>query len=128
LNFEDFSLVFKLKEKGYHNTHKGKNFIDSFIGQMNNNRLSTLSDLPREDKKFLTSQAKIFLQGLCNYKKEKGKTLITSENKSLNTRKGLFYEIIDLNGNVVITCNSIIAVMDFLEISRYIVLKRIRRR
>ena len=81
LDFEDFSLVFKLKEKGHHHTHKGKNLIDSFIGQMNNNRLSTLSYLPREDRKLLTSQAKIILQGPSNYKKEKGKTFIISENK-----------------------------------------------
>ena len=60
-----------------------------------------------------------------NYKKEKGKTFIISENKWLTIRKGVFYEIADLNGNVIITCNSIAAVMDFLEVSRYIVLKRL---
>lgn len=125
LDFEDFSLVFKLKEQGHHYTHKGKILIDSFIGQMNNNRLSTLGGLPREDREFLISQAKIILQAPSNYKKEKGKTFIISENKWLTVRKGVFYEIADLNGNVVITCNSITAVMDFLEVSRYIVLKRL---
>ena len=66
LDFEDFSWVFKLKEQGHHYTHKGKNLIDSFIGQMNNNRLSTLGGLPREDREFLISQAKIILQGPSN--------------------------------------------------------------
>jgi hypothetical protein len=81
LDFEDFSLVFKLREKGHHYTPKGKHLIDSIIGQMNNNRLSTLSGLPGEDRNFLTSQAKIILQGPSKYKKEKGKTFIISENK-----------------------------------------------
>ena len=67
MDFEDFSWVFKLKEQGHHYTHKGKNLIDSFIGQMNNNRLSTLGGLPREDREFLISQAKIILQGPSRY-------------------------------------------------------------
>lgn len=78
-----------------------------------------------KDRKSLITQAKIILQGPSNYKKEKGKTYIISENKWLTTRKGVFYEIIDLNGNVVIICMSITAVMDFLGVSRYIVLKRL---
>jgi len=127
LDFQDFSLVFKLKEEGHHHTDKGKILIDSFIGQMNNNRLSTSAgaSLHREDKELLISQAKKILQGPSNYKKEKGKTFIISENKWLTYRKGVVYEIIDLNGNVVTTCKSITAVIDFLEVSRYIVLKRL---
>lgn len=125
LDFEDFSLIFKLKEQGHHYTHKGKVLIDSFIGQMNNNRLSTLCGLPREDRKVLISQANIILQGPSNYKKEIGKTFIISENKWLKTRKGVFYEIRDLSGNVLITCNSILAVMDFLVVSCYIVKKKL---
>lgn len=124
-DFEDFSLVFKLKEQGHHHSYKKKILIDSFIEQMNNNRLSTLGVNFAKDRKSLISQAKIIFQGLSNYKKEKGKTYIISENKLLTTRKGVFYEIIDLNGNVVITCMSITAVKDFLGVSRYIVLKRL---
>jgi len=81
--------------------------------------------LPREDRELLITQAKIILQAPSNYKKEKGKTFIISENKWLTVRKGVFYEIADLKGNVVTTCNSITAVMDFLGVSRYIVLKRL---
>lgn len=94
---------------------------------MNNNRLSTSAgaSLHREDKELLISQAKKILQGPSNYKKEKGKTFIISENKWLTYRKGVVYEIIDLNDNVVTTCKSITAVIDFLEVSRYIVLKRL---
>lgn len=132
LDFQDFSLVFKLKEEGHHHTDKGKILIDSFIGQMNNNRLSTSAgaSLHREDKELLISQAKKIIQGPSNYKKppsitefdggreaEKGKTFIISENKWLTYRKGVVYEIIDLNGNVVTTCKSITAVIDFLEVS-----------
>lgn len=93
----------------------------------------------REDKELLISQAKIILEGPSglrpsfiersdergNYKKEKGKTFIISENKWLTYRKGVVYVIIDLNGNVIITCKSITAVIDFLEVYRYIVLKRL---
>ena len=39
LDFEDFTWVFKLKEQGHHHTEKGKCLIDSFLEQMNNNRL-----------------------------------------------------------------------------------------
>ena len=66
LYFEYFSLIFKLKEQGPHYTHKGKVLKDSFIGQMNNNRLSTLCRLPREDRKVLISQANIISQGPSN--------------------------------------------------------------
>ena len=92
---------------------------------MNNYRLSTLDKLPKEDRNLLISQAKVILQGPSNYKKEKGKTFIISQNKWLTVRNNVFYEIRDLNDNVIITCNSIIAVMGFLEVSRYIVLKKL---
>lgn len=77
-DLEDFSLIFKFKQQGHHYTHKGKNLIDSFIGQMNNNRLSTLGGSPREDRESLISQAKIILQGpsFFSIKKRKEKLLL----------------------------------------------------
>ncbi len=124
LDFEDFSWVFKLKEQGHHRTYKGKILIDSFLEQMNNNRLSTFGK-PRVDKGLLISQAKIILQGPSNYKKVKGKIWIISENKWLSYRKHVAIEILDVKGNVVKTWLSIAAVMDFLGVSRHIVLKRL---
>jgi len=68
LDFEDFFWVFKLKEQGHQYTQKGKILINSFIGQMNNNRLSTFGSVssPRVDRDLLISQAKIILQGPSN--------------------------------------------------------------
>jgi hypothetical protein len=62
-----------LKEQGHHHSHKGKILINSFLEQMNNNRLST-SGKPRADRELLISQANIMLQGPSNYEKVGGKT------------------------------------------------------
>jgi len=71
-----------LKEQGYHHTEKGKYLIDSFLKQMNNNRLSTSVDSgPKINRELLISQAKLMLEGPSNYKKVGGKSLIISENK-----------------------------------------------
>nr|AMX22318.1 hypothetical protein [Cryphonectria parasitica] len=126
LDFEDFTLVFKLKEQGYHHTEKGKYLIDSFLKQMNNNRLSTsVGSGPKINRELLISQAKIMLEGPSNYKRVGGKTLIISENKWLTYRKNVNIEIIDIKGNVINTCVSIAAVMEFLGLSRYMILKRL---
>ena len=124
LDFGDFTWVFKLKEQGHHHSHKGKILINSFLEQMNNNRLST-SGKPRADRELLISQANIMLQGPSNYEKVGGKTWIISKNKWLTYRKHVAIEILDDKGNLVKTCQSITAVMDFLGVSRYIVLKRL---
>ena len=124
LDFEDFVWVFKLKEQGHHHTQEGKTLINSLLEHMNNNRLST-SDKPRADREFLISQAKIMLQGPSNYERVGGKTWIVSENKWLTYRKPTVIEILDDKGNLVNKCQSIASVMNFLGVSRYIVLKRL---
>jgi hypothetical protein len=65
--------VFKLKEQGHHYSNKGKILINSFLEQMNNNRLSTVNSA-KIDRDVLISQAKLILKGPSNYKIEKGKT------------------------------------------------------
>lgn len=54
-----------------------------------------------------------------------GKTWIISENKWLTYRKPTVIEILDYKGNLVNKSQSITSVMDFLGVSRYIVLKRL---
>ena len=78
------------------------------------------------------------LEGPSNYRKEVGgKTWIISqpplrmnfflknfaqrglENKWLTYRKSVNIEIVDIKGNVIKTCASIAALMEFLDMSRY---------
>ena len=73
----------------------------------------------------MISQAKIILKGPSNYQKVGGKTLIISENKWLTYRKSVNIEIVDIKDNVIKRCASILAVMEFLNISRYMILKRL---
>lgn len=126
LDFEDFTWVFNLREQGHHHTEKGKCLIDSFLDQMNNNRLSTsVGSASKINRELLISQAKIILEGPSNYKKVGGKTWIISENKWLTYRKSVNIEIVDIKDNVIKTCASIVAVMEFLNMSRYMILKRL---
>ena len=127
LDFEDFTWVFKLREQGHHHTEKGKCLIDSFLDQMNNNRLSTsVGSASKINRELLISQAKIILEGPSNYQKVGGKTWIISENKWLTYRKSVNIEIVDIKDNVIKTCASIVAVMEFLNMSRYMILKRLQ--
>lgn len=124
LDFEDFAIVVKLKKEGHHHTHKGKKLIDSILEQMNKSRLTTSGKL-KINRELLIEEAKIMLQGPSNYKKEEGKTWIISEKDWLANRKPVALKILDDKGNVIDRYGSIKAVMDFLQLSRYIVLSRL---
>ena len=54
-----------------------------------------------------------------------GKPELYQKKKWLTYRKQVAIEIVDVKGNVVNTYQSISAVMDFLGVSRYIILKRL---
>ena len=112
LDFEDFTWVLKLKEQGHHHTEKGKFLMDSFLEQINN-RLSTTVK-PRVNRGLFISQDE--REENLNYIRKK---------KWLTYRKQVAIEIVDVKGNVVNTYQSISAVMDFLGVSRYIILKRL---
>lgn len=115
-----------MKKAGHHHTEKGKDLIDSIFNQMNNNRLSSSAGSELKiSRELLITEVKKMLQGPSNYKKEGGKTLIISENKSLTYRNNVKIEIRDIKGNVINSCVTIVAVMEFLGLSRYIILKRL---
>lgn len=115
-----------MKEDGHHHSPNGKIVINSFLDQVNNNRLST-NVKTRVNRELLISQAKLMLEVPSNYEKVGGRTsCFAAENKWLPGRKpgGTAFEILDVNGNVIKTCPSISAIMELLDVSRYIVLKR----
>jgi hypothetical protein len=124
LDFEDFIWVFKLKDQGHHHSVKGKILIDSFLNQMNNNRLST-SGKSKGNRELLIKQAKLMLDGPSNYKIEEGKIWIISENKWLPNRKPISIVIRDIQGNFIERFPSVIAAMNFLNVSRYIINERL---
>jgi len=69
-----------LKDQGHHHSDKGKILIDSFLEQMNNNRLST-SGKSKINRELLIEQAKLMIDSSSNYRIEEGKIFIVSENK-----------------------------------------------
>jgi hypothetical protein len=62
-----------LKEDGHHHSPNGKIVINSFLDQVNNNRLST-NVKTRVNRELLISQAKLMLEVPSNYEKVGGRT------------------------------------------------------
>lgn len=126
LDYLDWKTIFKIKELGLHYTIDGKDLIDFILSKMNNNRLSTNEPL-KINRTFTPSEIEAILNGPSNYEKlEDGRILIKSSNKYNFSRKNIKVELIDPQGLVFKTFNSITSCAEFLEVSSHTVTKRIK--
>ena len=84
---------------------------------MNNNRLSTNEPL-KINRTFTPSEIEAILNGPSNYEKlEDGRRFNKSSNKYNFSRKNIKVELIDPQGLVFKTFNSITSCAEFLEVS-----------
>jgi hypothetical protein len=94
LDFQDWVLVFKLREQGHHYTDKGLRLIELILSQMNNNRLST-SKLVRVDRALLHADIDRMLSGPSNYEIKEDRIYIKSLNKYLSSPKAKVVQLVD---------------------------------
>lgn len=94
LDFQDWVLVFKLKEKGHHYTDQGLRLIELILSQMNNNRLST-SKAARVDRALLHADIHRMLSGPSNYEIKGDRIYIKSLNKYLSSPKAKVVQLVD---------------------------------
>lgn len=126
LDYLDWKTVFKIKELGLHHTTDGKDLIEFILSKMNNNRLSTNKPL-KVNRTFTSKEVEIILNGPSNYEKlEDGRILIKSSNKYSFSRKKIQVELIDPQGLVFKTFNTITSCAEFLGVSSFTVAKRIK--
>jgi len=94
LDFQDWVLVFKLKEQGHHYTDQGLRLIELILSQMNNNRLST-SKAARIDRALLHADIHRMLSGPSNYEIKGDRIYIKSLNKYLSSPKAKVVQLVD---------------------------------
>lgn len=94
LDFQDWVLVFKLKEEGHHYTDQGLRLIELIISQMNNNRLSTSKSV-RVDRALLHADIYGMLSGPSNYEIKGDRIYIKSLNKYLSSPKAKVVQLVD---------------------------------
>ena len=124
LDYQDFKLVLKLRNKGAHYTEDGIEVLDLILNQMNNNRLSSSlrskNSITREQ---LIKKIEDLLNKPSNLEiKEDGRIFIKNLNKFYNpgkgsTKVGLF----DENGNLENYFDTITACAKHLGVSNDVV-------
>lgn len=100
-DFQDWVLLFKLKEKGHMYTDEGLRLIELICSQMNNNRLSTSKSV-RVDRALLHADILRLLSGPSNFEQIGDKIYIKSLNKYYSSTKAKVVQLVDANSDEVI--------------------------
>lgn len=125
LDFQDWVLIFNLREKGFHLTEKGLKIISDLRSQINNYRLSTCKKPVKVDREQLLKEANELLNSPSNYEYINGKIYVKSLNIFIGQTTGNLLELQDENGNVLKTFKSGVECGKFLNISTTTVYSRL---
>lgn len=118
LDFQDWVLIFKLKEKGHHYTDEGLRLIELITSQTNNNRLST-SKLAKIDRGLLHADVQRVLSGDSNYENRGDRIYIKSLNRYLTSPKAKVVQLVDVHsGEILNTYSSLTACAKYLGMSQ----------
>ena len=118
LDFRDWVLIFKLKEKGHHYTDEGLRLIELITSQTNNNRLST-SKLAKIDRGLLHADVQRVLSGDSNYENRGDRIYIKSLNRYLTSPKAKVVQLVDVHsGEILNTYSSLTACAKYLGMSQ----------
>lgn len=109
LDFQDWVLIFKLKEQGHHYTDEGLRLIELITSQTNNNRLST-TKAAKIDRGLLHADIQRVLSGQSNYENRGDRIYIKSLDRFLTSSKAKVVQLIDdHSGETIKTYSSLTA-------------------
>lgn len=101
LDFQDWVLIFKLKEQGHHYTDEGLRLIELITSQTNNNRLST-TKAAKIDRGLLHADIQRVLSGQSNYENRGDRIYIKSLDRFLTSSKAKVVQLIDAHSGETI--------------------------
>lgn len=137
-DYLDWKTILKFKELGLHYTEEGVRVINLILSQMNNNRLSTASLDPSVPSSLRTVGGLVnrtsleieidkLLEGGSNFvEMPDGKIWIKSLNKYYSSRAKIKVEVIDENGNILNTFDSLTDCAKDLGVSWHTVANRLQ--
>lgn len=109
LDFQDWKVIFSIKEKGLHYLSEGEELIGLILSQMNTKRLSTYNT-KLVDREELNAGIEKLLAQPSNYEvKEDGRIWIISENKYYGDKNSVGVILQDKDGNVISSFESLTA-------------------
>lgn len=129
-DYQDWKILFQLKEKGLHYLPDGLKVMKDIIDQMNRRRLSSNEkaegklgrvSLDKEINRLLSGPSNLVVM-------DDGRVLIKSLNKYYSPRLSIKVEILDVNSNVLKTFPSIKDCAEFLGVTRQVLTRRILSR
>ena len=126
LDFQDWVLIFNLREEGFHLTEEGLRIISELRSQINNFRLSTNKTPEKVDRCQLIKEANELLNGPSNYEYIDGKIFVKSLNIFIGQTAGNILELQDENGNTIKTFKSGVECANFLNLSTTTVYSRLQ--
>lgn len=128
-DYEDWKILFQLKEKGLHYLPEGLLVIESILDQMNRRRLSSNEKAEgRLNRVYLDKEIALLLSGPSNLGfavMSDGRVLIKSLNKYYSSRLSIKVDILDDKGNVLKVFSSIKECAEFLGVTRQVLTRRI---
>jgi len=124
LDFNDWVIIFNLKERGHHYQEEGLRVLNTIVNQMNNSRLSTSKNISIDRDQLLKDIA-ILLNGPSNYEIIGDRKIIKSLNKLAGVGKQVIIQLEDENGNVIKTLYSILDCAKFFKVSRTLIYSRL---
>jgi hypothetical protein len=109
LDFQDWVLIYKLKERGHHYQEEGVRLLNLLVNQMNNSRLSTSSQArkPTIDRNQLLIDITNMLNGPSNFEIKDGRKIIKSSNKLAGVGKQTIVQLLEEKGGIIKTFYSI---------------------
>lgn len=125
LDFQDWVLIYKLKERGQHHQEEGVRLLNLLVSQMNNNRLST-SGKPTVDRNQLLIDITKMLNGPSNFEIKDGRKVIKSSNKLVGVGKQTIVQLLEEKEGIIKTFYSISDCAKHLGVSRTFVYARLK--
>jgi len=124
LDFNDWVIIFNLKERGHHYQEEGLRVLNAIVNQMNNSRLST-SKNTNIDRDQLLKDIAVLLNGPSNYGIIGDRKIIKSLNKLAGVGKQVIIQLEEENGNIIKTFYSILDCAKFFNVSRTLIYSRL---
>jgi hypothetical protein len=126
-DYQDWKIIFQLKEKGLHYLSEGLIVVKGILDQMNRRRLSSNEKAEiRLNRTYLDKEIARLLSVPSNLEvMSDGRVLIKSLNKYYSSRLNIEVEIIDDNANILKTFPSIKECAEFLGVTRQVLTRRI---
>jgi len=129
LDYLDWKIILKFRKLGLHYTDQGIKVLNSILGGMNNNRLTTSgSSTTVEERAVLNSNITKLMEGSSNFEvKEDGRVFIKSLNKYYSNKAKIKLELIDENGGIIKSFASAVDCAKYLKVSKMTITLRLRK-